>query len=66
MGDRYLGVSHPGLVAVLRRLSQAPREWFDTPDAERLLARLRDLAAKEGSSVAAAVEDALAPIAVTA
>ena len=64
MFSEYLGVKHPGCAAVLRKLSKAPRTWFDTENAACILRTLRDLADRAGTRQA--VDDALAIILASA
>lgn len=60
----YLGVTHRGCAAVLRKFSTAPREWFDSEQAKRFTKMLLDLADRDG--VREAVDNALAIIVASA
>ena len=63
----YLGVTSPGVCAVLRKFSTAPRGWFKPDDAKRLQSKLLALAEKEGGpALRRATEDALLLIEVSA
>ena len=63
MGE-YLGVKHPGMAAILRRVSMAPSEFWTSPQGTAMEGKIMDLAAQDG--ITKEVEAALLVIKTTA